>query len=140
MRKLTWKPIRRGLIYCSSACGHDCTKAEYDKAFSEARTTLAKMKTRGWKIRVWENMGWHWSLTNALCGMSLHTTHDVRGLTFWGMMADGDCKNAQHGSCGFQSCSHNSKDPNKAVTQLFKSSLPWFEAQARGLANLKSIL
>lgn len=33
-------------------------------AESAARRLLKKMKTDGWKIRVWENCGWHYALHN----------------------------------------------------------------------------
>jgi hypothetical protein len=112
----------------------------YDRAKLEAEETLAFMDTKGWKVRVWENMGWHWCLTNKLCGLSLHNSTDIQGLTFWCMMADGDSKNCYHGSCGFQSTTDHFKNPNLAVRQAIRHSLPYFEAQARGLANLKSIV
>lgn len=35
------------------------TKSE---ATSAAKRLLAQMSGRGWKIRVWENMGWHYSV------------------------------------------------------------------------------
>ena len=37
------------------------TKAQ---ATEKAKELLGKMKTKGWKIRVWENLGWHHSVMN----------------------------------------------------------------------------
>jgi hypothetical protein len=33
-------------------------------AMKRAKEVLAMMETKGWKIRVHENMGWHWTLHN----------------------------------------------------------------------------
>lgn len=55
---LSWKPKRRGEIYCSPACGGDCTYAAFQKAKRDAEK-LAKIMGRGYKPYVWENMGWH---------------------------------------------------------------------------------
>lgn len=47
------------------------TKSEATRA---ARKLLARMSGRGWKIRVWENIGWHYSVdTNRL---AVHEYHD----------------------------------------------------------------
>ena len=37
------------------------TKAQ---AIKKAKELLGKMKTKGWKIRVWQNLGWHHSVIN----------------------------------------------------------------------------
>jgi hypothetical protein len=63
IRELSWTPRSRGNIYCSSACGHGCKRADYEKAVASAEQ-FANGLGRGWKPRVWENMGWHWSVSN----------------------------------------------------------------------------
>lgn len=60
MTKNRWKPVLNGNIYCSPACGGKCTKAEHDDA-QEAGEILAALLGPGWRPRVWENMGWHYS-------------------------------------------------------------------------------
>lgn len=146
-----WTPVLKGRIYCSPRCGGGCTKAEHDMAHREANATLRKLKTRGWEVRVWENIGWHWQLTNRLCGMSLSPFHIRKGqlitatrrarksfTEFGCMMHDGDVKNESAGSMQFSHFKYF-KDPNTAVAEMFKEASAWFEAQARGHANLKSI-
>ena len=67
MTKKSWKPVRRGGVYCSPACGRGCTKAEYDEANSKAKKLLARMSGKGWKILVHENLGWFYQVrTNHL--------------------------------------------------------------------------
>lgn len=56
-----WKPVHRGLIYCSPGCGAGCTRAAYNKAVDEAEA-LAKKMGKGWRPEVWENLGWHWAI------------------------------------------------------------------------------
>jgi len=58
-KKLTWDPVRRGKIYCSPACGHDCTHRDYLAAVRGAER-LARRLGPGWKAEVWENLGWHY--------------------------------------------------------------------------------
>jgi len=57
-KKLSWKPIRNGPIYCSPACGAGCTRAEFDAAHKRG-ADLVKRLGRGWTVHVWENLGWH---------------------------------------------------------------------------------
>lgn len=56
-----WKPVRRGRIYCSPACGGDCTLAVF-RAATAAAEKLAVKLGEGWEPRVWENLGWHWEV------------------------------------------------------------------------------
>jgi hypothetical protein len=126
---LNWKPRRRGLIYCSSACGSGCTHADYLLAHQEARETIRKLKTKGWKARIWENMGWHWCLVNTLCGMSLHNNGK-----FWTMINSE--KESSHGDNGVN-FSRNHSDPNKAVAEQIKLALPYYEHLAQAFENLK---
>lgn len=56
-RAPSWKPRRRGNIYCSPACGRGCTAAEYVGAKEEAEAMASKAK--GFEPRVTENLGWH---------------------------------------------------------------------------------
>lgn len=68
-----WKPVLKGDVYCSLACGGGCKKAEYDRAVEEA-DKLCKKLGKNWKTRVWENLGWHWSvqLVSDKTSMEIH--------------------------------------------------------------------
>lgn len=70
-RMLSWKPRLRGEVFCSSACGSNCKRAEYEWCKAQA-AALAKRMGKGWKPRVWENMGWHYEvvLKNGLGSIS----------------------------------------------------------------------
>jgi hypothetical protein len=57
-----WKPARRGKTYCSPACGMGCTETAHCNAVNESKA-LAKRMGKGWKPRVWENLGWHYAVT-----------------------------------------------------------------------------
>ena len=54
-----WKPVKRGKTYCSPACGMGCTEAAHCKAVNESKA-LAKRMGKGWRPKVWENLGWHY--------------------------------------------------------------------------------
>ena len=67
MTKLSWTPKEYGgIFYCSPACGGGCTMAAYEQAKDKAMRLAARLG-KGWKPRVWENLGWHYS---AVCGKS----------------------------------------------------------------------
>lgn len=70
-RCLTWTPVRRGAIYCSPACGGGCTWAAFQEATGNA-DALAKRIGGGWKPRVWENLGWHYSVTSPNNYVKMH--------------------------------------------------------------------
>jgi len=59
-RRLSWKPVRRGGLYCSPACGNGCTYRAYLNVVAAAKQ-LAK-ELPGFKPHVWENLGWHYSV------------------------------------------------------------------------------
>ena len=42
------KPVRRGKLYCSPACGCCCTKTAYDKAYRASVTLVMLLKGGGW--------------------------------------------------------------------------------------------
>jgi hypothetical protein len=47
-----------------------------EEATLRAKAVLRKMKTKGWKIRVHENLGWHFSLQNKTLNLSEHADTD----------------------------------------------------------------
>lgn len=70
MVKLNWKPRRyfkeEKLRYCSPACGAHCTKVDFDFATEQAHRLAVKIG-KGWKVRVWENLGWHYQIYKGVC-------------------------------------------------------------------------
>lgn len=62
MRKeLSWKPVKRGNIYCSSACGAGCKLADYKRCVRAAKA-LAQRMGPGWKPYVSEKMHWYYGV------------------------------------------------------------------------------
>ena|SRR5580704_13992510 len=61
-----WTPRHLpGGIYCSPACAGArgfCTEAAYNHANKEAEK-LAKRLGDGWKVEIWENLGWHYRVS-----------------------------------------------------------------------------
>jgi hypothetical protein len=60
MTALSWNARHLGDRYCSPACGRGCTWAEYQAA-RKAAAALVRQLGRGWRAKVWENLGWHYS-------------------------------------------------------------------------------
>jgi hypothetical protein len=60
-KELSWKAVQEGKKRCSPACGGGCTQAQYERAVSDA-DKLVKRLGPDWCPRVWENLGWHYSV------------------------------------------------------------------------------
>jgi hypothetical protein len=58
MRDWTPRDLGNG-VYCSPACGCNCTRAAHDRAAQEGAALVATLG-HGWRVRVWENCGWHY--------------------------------------------------------------------------------
>lgn len=88
-KSLSWRPVRRGKIYCAPACGVDCTLEDYTAALRNG-AKLARALGPGWKPRVWENCGWHFEAIHAT-GFVVHASVGVHGpASYWAdMIVDG---------------------------------------------------
>lgn len=83
-----WTPVRRGKIFCSPACGADCTYEAYQKAKHDAQL-VAQLLGPKWKPVVSENCKWFWSvqLDSGLgLVMSISPTEHKGRITFSAMM------------------------------------------------------
>jgi hypothetical protein len=105
-----WKPRRNRGIYCSPACGGGCTHREFTDATRRAAKLAARLGD-GWKPRVWENLGWHYTVELGDAkrgGISIH--EGANG--YWYLMGDAP-------SCGIPAWSHPTdrefRDPKDAV-------------------------
>ncbi len=63
MSKLSWKPVLKGKIYCSPACGGNCTLAQFNQV-TKLAIALAKRLGDGWEPVVKENLHWFWCVHN----------------------------------------------------------------------------
>jgi len=60
------KPARDKDRYCSPRCGRGCTHSEFTTA-TETAKKIASILGKPWKPRVWENLGWYWSVGTPDC-------------------------------------------------------------------------
>ncbi len=88
MSKLSWEPVRRGRIYCSSGCGRGCTAAENLAATGGAKQLAAELG-EGWTSNVWENLGWHFKAVSACGRICVHRYSDERCTAFLGPAGSG---------------------------------------------------
>lgn len=95
---------------------HERTKAE---ATAKAKALLKRMTTKGWKIRVHENMGWHYNLING--PVNLYEYVLEIGKPHYSCLIG-----TENGGCGVglalwteeKAFKHpSSKDPNKCVAR-----------------------
>lgn len=81
MKQLSWKPVRKGAIYCATACGRGCTHDEFLKAKADG-AALAKTLGKGWKVIVNENLGWHFRVERGNIAI-----HKFAPKNYWANMA-----------------------------------------------------
>jgi hypothetical protein len=109
-RPPSWKPKANGHKYCAPACGRGCTRAEYDKAITNAAALVKRLKGKGWRPVVFENMGWHW---RAISGpVQVYPSGDGK---FWAMIGSKPKDNAGGLAMWTPERCLYSKDPNRAV-------------------------
>lgn len=70
-----WTPVKRGDSYCSPRCGCGCTWADYCLAHTRGDELVAQLGPT-WEKRVWENMGWHWSVKKGV--MDIHPRQPIQ--------------------------------------------------------------
>jgi hypothetical protein len=71
---LSWKPERKGDIYCSPGCGRGCTRQEYLNAGNRGSAMAATLGP-GWTYKVWENLGWHYKAVSECDRITVHLSH-----------------------------------------------------------------
>lgn len=120
MNKSNWNPIRKGKTYCSSACGGGCTMADYKTALARGKRLLARMKGKGWKLHVNENIGWFYCVYNSNVTVSpnygasnIKQYPDESKLTYSCLISDEVGK--AHSGLAMWGDNFTSKNPNKAV-------------------------
>ncbi len=84
--KQDWTPRRRGAIYCSPACGGNCTYADYLAAI-KASHKLAAGCGAGYTAHVWENLGWHHEAKSPDGRIQVHPSHE--GTQYTASVGDG---------------------------------------------------
>jgi hypothetical protein len=136
-----WSPVRKGKTFCSPGCGHGCTHAQYLAAVKAAEACLKRMTTKGWKVRVHDNLGWFWCLEHesgllTVSGGQLpYGQNPKKG--FHAMLSStkdsGACDTAWYDTEHFD-------DPNEAVTHRLQLAASYIERIAGPLRLLKTAL
>jgi len=106
------------------------TKAE---AYNTGRAVIRKLNGKGWRLQVFENAGWHFTILNG--ALSLHLSEYPDGKKYWCMMAD----TPEAGGCGAMMFHHNysSKDPNDAVRHQLRLARKVVEGINTTLENVE---
>lgn len=116
--KRSWKPIRNGDTYCSPACGRGCTIHEFNEANRKGNALLKKLKGHGWRLNVWENLGWHYSVELGDAkrgGISVRCGDDGK---FWCLIGN----TPDYGNYQWSHGHHSYRDPNRAVNHALNTA------------------
>ena len=88
------------------------------EALQQAKDLLQKMKTPGWVLRVWENLGWHFAIENSQGLISVYEDARENVQYYLCMLTD------DRGCTGCGSAIWNDEkrhlDPNQAVAETMR--------------------
>lgn len=94
------------------------TKREAERAGNKL---LKMMKGKGWKLRVWENIGWHYEAYNP--PLSVYSSHVTRnGNQHYHCLMSCDLKEAHFGAGIWSTRGQTSKNPNVVVRKQIKKA------------------
>lgn len=88
-KPLSWTPKQRGKIYCAPACGGGCTLEAFNLATKRANILCARLG-HGWRPRIWENLGWHYSAVSSCGRWKVHAHHHKSGVTYSAFLGAAD--------------------------------------------------
>ena len=109
------------------------------KSEKEARVfgdkVWAKLKGKGWTIRVWKNLGWYvcWYLGR----IALHCNTYGGKDSFWCLISDVD--DSHHG-CSAWTSEFHSEDPNEAVAHDIAHAINVCNTMMKGLTESRTLL
>lgn len=134
-RAKLWIPVLNGKIYCSPACGRGCTKVEYDRVVKKADKLVSLLKGSGWKVKIYENLGWHFQVVSGPIAVFGNQENDL----YWCMIA----QSSDLVGSGFPpwSCSPSPgkanyhKDPNEAVKEALTHAGAWVSDILKTMAS-----
>lgn len=91
--------------------GYGTTKAE---AAAEGKKLLSKLKGTGWKLSLWQNLGWCFKVTQG--PVSVHETCGK----YWAMVSDNPNDASFGANIWTEARTRSYADPNKAVARAIK--------------------
>lgn len=109
---------------CAPWCGHGCTDEQYQKAVRQG-DALAKQLGKGWKSRVWENMGWHFAAVSSCGRLEVHSHGGHSFTAYLGEANEPGGRWAEHG--------HSAKAAVRATVREGKRELAEVAALVEGL-------
>ena len=86
------------------------TKSTKNAARQAGRRLITKMNSKGWKLRVWENMGWHYSIRKG--AVTLYETIYMSGEKVYDTLMSSSTPGA--GEMYYDPRQKNFTDPNEA--------------------------
>lgn len=98
------------------------------QARSKAEKLLAKMKSPGWEIRVWENLGWHYSLQRGTLNVLEHEYQKTAYHIFYSEEVGGVSEPSYYGICN-----KSYDNPNLAVEKALQLAARFIKEQVKVL-------
>lgn len=91
------------------------------EATKRGKALLKRVKGRGWKLDVWENLGWHYAVRNGPLTVYADRYTKDRSMRYSTLLG-GEPKDRHCGSLNWSPPSKGYRDPNRAVRAQLKAA------------------
>jgi hypothetical protein len=109
------------------------TKKEAEK---KGRALLKLMKGKGWKLRVHENLGWHYNVWNGPAAVYPSGANNGK---FFCLLSNRDCGGTGAGVAAWTT-KGSYKDPNRAVEKEVESAQEYADEINESLEYIRGVL
>ena len=103
------------------------------QATSQGQALLKRMNGKGWKLRVWENLGWHYDIY--LLGLTVH--HPGKN---YSTLLSSDPENYSGSGEIYWTPEKSFKDPNKAVEHQMKMARIFSDKCQKMVSDISSLI
>lgn len=104
-----------------------------EKAQELGENLLNKMRGNGWKLRVWENLGWHYCVTNKNVSVSEYFFYGINKPVYHCLIGYGGA------GIGAWTTKNSCDDPNVAVEQELAAAHAYVNELQEIIENVESI-
>lgn len=132
-RRSARENIEAGGRHCAMWWGTPRESEEKAKAIAAGRALLKRMLGRGWKLRVWQNLGWHHSAERG--PLTVYPLHGRAGrhAGYHAMLSD-DPKGTHSGAMAWTPRgTRQHRDPNKAAAEAVKLARAYLKQATRAV-------
>lgn len=128
-RRTKTENIEAGGRHCAMWWGTPRESQEKAKAIEAGRALLKRMRGRGWKLRVWQNLGWHHSVERGPL-----TVYPLTGRAGYHALLSDNPEGTHSGAMAWTPRgTRQHRDPNKAAAAAVKLARAYLKQATRAV-------